>query len=275
MEFVADLMTPNPVVVSPSTPIAACARMMARLSLRHLPVVHPDGKVLGVLTDFELFSRGGLAGAGGEVWMAFDGVEATEVRELPLHPMSAVRPGDTLAVALRLMCEAKNEALLVTEPPDVPVGILTEHDGVRLAAATLPPELRVGDIASRAPLSVGLNDPIQGLLERLAERQIRHLLVLDGGEVVGVLSSRDVITANQPGRAQPRVRDILVRRDVVYVGASTPLFEAAALMVRRHIGCLPVTSSHGAPTGILTRTDLIRSCVAAMEEQALFGGAMT
>lgn len=273
METVADLMTPNPVVVSPTTPLAACARMMVRLGLRHLPVIEPEGRVLGVITDFDLFSRGGIAGDGGEVWIAFDGVDAELVRDIPLHPMPTVSPNEPLAVALRLLSESHHEALLVTDPPEMPIGIITEHDGLRLAAGLLPPQVRAGDLATHAPFTVGLGDPVDSLLPRLAERHIRHLLVVDGGELAGVLSVRDVVTANFGDRPNPRVRDILVRREVVHVSPSTPMFEAAALMVRRHIGCLPLVSSHGAPTGILTRTDVIRCCVAALEEQALFGGA--
>src|SRR5688500_16319496 len=55
VEEIADLMTPNPVVVTEGTPLAHAAHMLLTLGIRHLPVVDGEGRLAGVVTDHAVF----------------------------------------------------------------------------------------------------------------------------------------------------------------------------------------------------------------------------
>ncbi len=98
--------------------------------------------------------------------------------------------------------------------------------------------------------------------------RIRHLPVLDGGRLVGLLSERDLIggVSNRILRLTPRgratlLKDELVRnvmkKRVVTVTPETPIKEAARLMAEKKIGCLPVLRD-GSLVGLVTATNVLR-----------------
>lgn len=117
--------------------------------------------------------------------------------------------------------------------------------------------------------------PSESLLE--AERimrlaRIRHLPVLDAGNLVGVISHRDVLESAIPSiDARPtqekleHLRSVTVEtvmsHDPVTVGAAVSLTDAAILMLRHKIGCLPVVDPNGGShvVGLLTESDLVRA----------------
>jgi acetoin utilization protein AcuB len=87
-------------------------------------------------------------------------------------------------------------------------------------------------------------------------KRIHHLVVVERGAVVGIVSDRD-IGGRQGGslRKSRTVRDLMSPR-VVTVAPTTPVRKAANLMRGRSIGCLVVTQA-GRPTGIVTVADLL------------------
>jgi acetoin utilization protein AcuB len=108
---------------------------------------------------------------------------------------------------------------------------------------------------------------------RLArERGIRHLPVLEGPRLVGIVSDRDLKRAIVPAEAVDggrqgrlpavRVREIM-SREVLTVGAGVPVENAARVMVRERVGALPVTEE-GRLVGIVTETDVLALFVRAM-----------
>lgn len=100
--------------------------------------------------------------------------------------------------------------------------------------------------------------------------RIRHMPVLDGQRLVGVVSQRDLLAASLSKaldfdalHRRTFMRSVLVEevmsRDVVTITPDTPIGEASQLMIRRKIGCLPVVDSQGLAVGLITETDLLRA----------------
>jgi acetoin utilization protein AcuB len=108
----------------------------------------------------------------------------------------------------------------------------------------------------------------------MRERGVRHLLVVDGGALVGILSDRDLkqamtspatsLEAPELGRLsdQLAVGEIMTRQ-VITVPPNLPVEEAARTMVRDRISALPVTLG-GRLLGVVTETDVIRLFVQAL-----------
>ncbi|HET9984195.1 MAG TPA: CBS and ACT domain-containing protein [Longimicrobiales bacterium] len=107
-------------------------------------------------------------------------------------------------------------------------------------------------------------------LALLQERRIRHLPVVEGGALVGLVSDRDLRSeVPAPGVIAEAERQALLRekrvgavmgRDMVVVDPDTPVEEAARLMAHHRIGCLPVVVG-AEVVGILTASDLVRAFV--------------
>jgi CBS domain-containing protein len=91
--------------------------------------------------------------------------------------------------------------------------------------------------------------------------RIRHLPVIDDQErLVGVITERDLLTARDRGG---RVLD-LMHTDVKYVHPDSPAHQAAYLLLRHRIGCVPVVDSDEHVVGMVTDTDLVRIAYAVM-----------
>jgi signal-transduction protein with cAMP-binding, CBS, and nucleotidyltransferase domain len=105
-----------------------------------------------------------------------------------------VGPQHSLREAARHMAERKVGAAIVIDPEQPGPGIVTERDILEsIAAGQSPDQERVGNHLS-ANLTFAATD---WSLERAAEAMVkggfRHLVVMDGGETVGVLSMRDIV----------------------------------------------------------------------------------
>lgn len=103
-------------------------------------------------------------------------------------------PDHTLAQVARAMTERKVGAAVVTDPEQQGHGIITERDVLRsLGAGQNPATEKVADhLSTRLTFA----EPAWSL-ERAAEAMVRggfrHLVVIDGGELQGVLSMRDIV----------------------------------------------------------------------------------
>jgi CBS domain-containing protein len=126
----------------------------------------------------------------------------------------------------------------------------------------------VSEIMTRAPRTVDRNQGLDVADQMVAGSHIRHLPVMDGTRVVGVLSQRDLFQAalsqalgyGTVGRTR-LLKSIPVKEvmsePVVTIEADTAIADAARLMVSRKIGCLPVVE-RGALVGLVTESDVVR-----------------
>jgi CBS domain-containing protein len=104
-----------------------------------------------------------------------------------------VGPEDTAQTAVSKMLDAGIGSVLVCEDNRL-VGIFTERDVLRLAGDSAELDsVRVGDVMTRDPLSVGPDDDLLAAARLMGERKIRHLPVVQDGNLIGVVGIRDVM----------------------------------------------------------------------------------
>jgi CBS domain-containing membrane protein len=105
------------------------------------------------------------------------------------------------------------------------------------------------------PTVVAPTDRLHAAAREMELGSIRHLpVVASDGTLVGVLSQRDVLGELDP---QARVEDAM-STDMKTVAPTTPAHEAAYLLLRHKIGCVPVVGEHGRLVGIVTEADFVR-----------------
>jgi CBS domain-containing protein len=131
-------------------------------------------------------------------------------------------------------------------------------------------EATVSEIMQPAPVTVRADDSLDMIEDLMSLGRVRHLPVVDGERLVGVVSLRDLL-AHSLTRAldfEPRQRRVFLKSVGVREAMSERLFtvrpddpvkKAAETMLRHRIGCLPVVDPHGALVGIVTETDLLRA----------------
>jgi CBS domain-containing protein len=132
----------------------------------------------------------------------------------------------------------------------------------------LPSTLTVADAMTRDVKTVGENDRISVADQLMKLGRFRHLVVLgEDRAVVGVVSQRDIVfgalawslgigkRAHQSALEAYPVKEVMAT-SVVSVDPATPLADAAALMMQRKIGCLPVLAGERL-VGILTEGDFL------------------
>jgi CBS domain-containing protein len=128
---------------------------------------------------------------------------------------------------------------------------------------------RVEDIMTLEVTTLKRNEKLTLADDVMQLGRIRHLPVLDddGREVVGILSQRDLFRgalAQALGygpRARRKILDTLLVKDVmttevITTSPETPLAEAARVLMKRKIGCLPVVKGRRL-VGILTEGDFV------------------
>jgi CBS domain-containing protein len=103
------------------------------------------------------------------------------------------RPGDTLVEAASTMWEQQTGSLLVMDREEL-LGILTERDILKALAQGLTAESTpVSEVMTKDVVTVGPGTSLREAARVMADRWIRHLPVLEGGTILGVISQRDLV----------------------------------------------------------------------------------
>jgi CBS domain-containing membrane protein len=121
------------------------------------------------------------------------------VRDLMNQQPATIRPGATLGEALAAMAERKVHHLVVTDGEHEAVaGILSDRDlALYYDPAGMTQErwssATVGQLMSRDPLAIGSGAPLREAARLLLREGVSALLVVDSGQLVGILSDRDFV----------------------------------------------------------------------------------
>jgi acetoin utilization protein AcuB len=116
----------------------------------------------------------------------------------------------------------------------------------------------IRDYMTPSPVTIGDEQPLDVAAQRMREHKIRHLPVLRAGQLVGIISERDVQLVSGLPSVDPhalKVEDAM--SDSVYaVSPDTPLDEVAAHMAAHKYGAALVTEN-GKVSGVFTTIDAL------------------
>jgi len=114
------------------------------------------------------------------------------VREVMSTGVHYVSPSTTVGEAVALMAQHRIGSTLVMEDNRL-VGIFTERDTVRaLSQSYDAPSHEVSSWMTADPMTVSPDVPTDQALKTMLANNFRHLPVLEGGEIVGIVSIRDL-----------------------------------------------------------------------------------
>lgn len=116
---------------------------------------------------------------------------------LQRKPTGAVTIGlsATIAEAARLLIEQGVGGLPVLDGAGKVAGFLSERDFVRMVDGGLDDlaERPVSVVMRRPAPSCSADDSVQAVMQRMTRERLRHLVVMDGGRLAGVISVGDIV----------------------------------------------------------------------------------
>jgi len=117
-----------------------------------------------------------------------------QVRDGMSDIVLTVGPGHTLRDAAAAMCKRETGAAVVIDPEANGPGVITERDILRAVAAGEDPDRELVSAHLTAEVKLAAPDwSLEQAAAAMVRGNFRHLLVVDAGELIGVLSMRDIV----------------------------------------------------------------------------------
>jgi CBS domain-containing protein len=278
--YVKDYMQIVVTTVAPDTLVSTAYQMMMGrdVRIRHLPVVTAEGTLVGIITDRDIRR----AGASDAPHMAEHELtyllDTLCVRDIMTPEVVTVQGSTSVVEAGQLFLQKKFGCLPVVRDNHTLAGLITvtdllrayikQHDAQR--ARPVP----VGRMMQTQVITAAPEMSLAEVQRVMRHHNIRHVPVLSGKHLVGMMTDRDVREA-LPSPATTLTRGEIayhlemtpiktcMTRDMVWIGPDIDMADAARLLVQRKIGCLPAVDN-GTLVGVVTDID----CLCAFLETA-------
>ena len=119
---------------------------------------------------------------------------AKTARDIMTGDAKCVGENDTLVDAAKQLAELNVGAMPICGEDNRLKGVLTDRDIVveALAQGKDPNSTKAGELGDGKPVTIGADDSIEETLATMKEHQVRRLPVIDGHELVGIVSQADV-----------------------------------------------------------------------------------
>lgn len=119
------------------------------------------------------------------------------LKEKPDDGVVTVSPGTTIGAAAEVLSSRRIGALIVSSDGQRPLGILSERDIVRELGRSGPACLSgtVDGIMTKELVTCGADETADALMAKMTEGRFRHVPVMDGAMMIGVVSIGDVVKA--------------------------------------------------------------------------------
>jgi len=270
-----EIATDQLVIIEPADSVKRAFKLMVENDIRHLPVVD-DGRVVGIVSERDLLMIVYWISAWKSLTEQKTSVGNKRVSQLMSSPVTVLSPDDSIEQAALLMLEGHLSAVPLERDGSI-VSIVTESDILRCYLDDSAPSnsrpwcnFEVADHMTETVVTAKLTDHVLPSFNLMKERQIRHMPVMDGDKLAGLISDRDLrrsygqeialnLARDTPDSEQPKqfTLEDCMSRTIEKVDRHATLAHAASRMVHCKIGALPVTDRDDL-IGIITETDLLR-----------------
>lgn len=127
--------------------------------------------------------------------------------------------------------------------------------------------MQARDIMTEKPITRDVSASLSDVIETMIDKDIRHLPIVSGDELVGMISdrdlrqfSRDVVALNGKARATLAAPiSTFMSSDVLTADAEDDIDDLIDRMVENRIGALPIVDGDGVLVGIVSYIDILRA----------------
>ncbi len=245
---VGNVMSKDVITICSDETIASAAKIMSENSVSCI-VVADNGSVTGILTETDFLKR---------VAAKEKDFDRIKVREIMSSPVESIAPNVSVFDAIRIMEDKHIKRLPILEKKRL-VGIVTQTDMVRVV--TFYGRWKdVEEIMSRDVAGIQSKATIVEAAEVMTRRKISCIVVLEGDEVVGVVTERDLlerVVALQKDPGQIKMEEVM-SSPVATVSPDYSVFSSSRIMEKMGIRRLVITEDKR-PCGIISQTDILRA----------------
>ena len=224
---------------------------------RRLPAIDEYGYLRGMVSSTDI-----LKALGG--WKDFDKIAPRnrlnlKVRDVMNAHVFHLEKNTDMPAVLAAFRKHRRGAYPVVYRKKV-LGIVTEWDIVKHIKGRTG--VKVSDIMVRKPLVAQENYSVAEVARMLAMGGFRRLPVMKKGEMIGIITPRDILKYlyknDIPDRLQEQRQSVknVMEKDVASINKDEDVYEAVKVMVERRIGGLPVVEGSEL-LGIITERDIV------------------
>jgi len=238
-QLVKDLMHPGIITCQADMTLGRVAEVLIEQHLHALVVADRDGRLLGVLSDFDLMAA---------EWLSSDAKS--------LEAMRTMTAGELMTTPLDSV-----EAGLIVMERGKPVGIISTSDIVAGMMRARPlARKNVADVMSRAILVCREETPLCSVARAMTDAQYRSVLVVDAmGRPLGVVSGFDMLAyCGEDGCAEATAGQAM--HEMLTIRPDASLREAADMMIQHHHHRLVVVDpeeNEAMPVGMISTFDIV------------------
>lgn len=276
-EHAGDIMTlasGDVVTIPPTMPVIDAVKMMLVHGFRRIPIADAGTKRLkGIITSQDIvdFMGGGQRNLivknkyRGNLLAAVNG----SISEIMEENVICLNEKDSLKDALSTMLNKKIGGIPITDDESKVKGIITERDFVYLTSDIITGK-KVSEYMSQKLVTAPPDMTVGAATRSMIKNGFRRLPIIRDNVVLGIITASDIMRFLGSGEMFERlvtgnVKEVfdvpiktLIKREVVFTSSDMDIGEAAAIMLSRNVGSLPIFED-GELKGIITERDFVRA----------------
>lgn len=254
---VQEIMNRDIVYVDKDVDLKYVIKLMKKHNITKIPVVE-NHKPIGLITDSNIAKKLGAIRTRG---VPSARLHASSVLDKDVEIIS---PLTKIEDILPSVGEPGPTMLFVGTEENL-VGVITKADLLPLVKVTSS----IDDVMKQVVQSVSPDDRVIHARRQMIDADIARLPVVNNGILIGIISDIDIVFALDRikrgfplGKQKHQLDELLVHDAMSSPAISIPfnrtIVDAAEMMIKHHIGCLPVMQNEKF-IGIITRTDLLKT----------------
>lgn len=140
------------------------------------------------------------------------------VRDIMSSPVITTTEGESVEKVAKLMKAQRLGSIIVTDKEDRPIGVITERDLVTrvLSENKLPSDLKAKEVMSSPLVTIKPDETLSNVARQMSRLNMRRFGVVYKGELVGVVSSKDVLAIT------PELLDTIQEKVRIESGEAAP-----------------------------------------------------
>ncbi|MFB2622834.1 MULTISPECIES: CBS domain-containing protein [Methanothermobacter] len=261
--IIKNIMSEDPVCIDKDQNVCDALRLMGKKNVSRLLVINTNSEhereLVGIVTEKDIAIKLGSSRYGNMAPSHF------HVSTVMTGELITADPDMDAGNAASLMLENNIGSLPVILDGEI-LGIVTKSDLLDICRGRAYEKYTAGDVMSTEMITVSPQERAVHARRMMIDAGIGRLLVMDGGELAGILTAKDMTRAVINFRKvvpdkhkSSRIRNLLVedimKQNVRTVEADTPVTDLASMMMETGYGGFPVVD--GELEGIVTKTDIL------------------